>query len=302
MMRGRATILVPATTANLGPGFDTLGMALDLHNTLTVSIADRFAIEIEGEGAAGISRGKDNLIYRAIRAVFDRADRELPVLQVQAHNGIPLARGLGSSAAAVAAGLMAGNALCGYPLSQNELLALGLAFEGHPDNMAPALLGGCIASAVHDGQVIWGRIPLAEHLKTVLFIPDFEMPTQEARAILPDPVPRADAVFNLSRVALLVTALATGQLELLKVATEDRLHQPPRQAVFPAMPRLFEAALTAGALGVFLSGAGSTIIALCVENEQAIGEAMAFAARDSGVTGRSLVTRPSASGATEVSN
>ncbi|MBI2865110.1 MAG: homoserine kinase [Chloroflexi bacterium] len=298
-MRDKVTILVPATTANLGPGFDTLGMALDIRNALTVSVADDFAIEVEGEGAAAISRGPDNVIYQAIRTAFDRAGVAIPPLRLQVRSDIPLARGLGSSAAAVAGGLMAGNALCGGRLSMDDLLALGYAFEGHPDNVTPALLGGCVASAVVDGKVAYARVPLPENLRTVLFIPDFEMPTKEARAILPDPVRRADAVFNLGRVALLVAALSTGRLDLLRTATEDRLHQPPRQAVFPAMPLLFQAAIEAGALGAFLSGAGSTVIALCVDKEEAIGAALAAAAGRASLSGRILATRPSDLGAGE---
>lgn len=292
------TVRVPATTANLGPGFDALGMALEIHNTLQVTVGGSLSFEAEGEGAASIPRGPGNVTYRAIHAVFEKAGREVPPLRLHAKNGIPLARGLGSSAAAVVAGLVAGNALCEDHLSIDELLALGLALEGHPDNVAPALLGGCIAAAVHDGQVIYGRVPVPQDLKLALFIPDFEMPTKEARAILPDPVPRADAVFNLSRVALLVTAFCSNRLDLLGLATEDRLHQPPRQTVFPAMPALFAAARQAGALGVFLSGAGSTVVALCVENADKIGGAMAAAAAGAGISGRPLATRPSLAGAT----
>ncbi|MDP2952053.1 MAG: homoserine kinase, partial [Chloroflexota bacterium] len=212
---------------------------------------------------------------------------------------IPLRRGLGSSAAAVVGGLMAGQELLGRPLSPQQLLGLATELEGHPDNVAPALMGGCQV-VVGGSEIVSAPVPLPRGLVAALFIPDFEIPTREARAVLPQQVSRADAVYNVGRAALLVAALATGQLGYLRIATQDRLHQPARQALFPAMERVFQAALEAGALGVFLSGSGSTILALVKGRASPVAQAMARAAREAGVKGRTKIARPSLQGAAVV--
>lgn len=293
----RVAVSVPATTANLGPGFDCLGLALDIYNTVAVEINDSFSISITGQGAESLPRGDDNRVYQSILALYQRAARPVPELRIRCRNDIPLARGLGSSAAATMSGLLAANILCGKVLSQRELLSLGASLEGHPDNMAPALLGGCQAVVWDGREVISAQVPWPPGLKAALFIPDFEMPTEKARAILPAEVTRADAVFNIARVALLVTALAQGQLQYLRIATQDRLHQPQRRALFPAMNDIFEAALDAGAVGVFLSGSGPTILALAQDNDVAIAEAMASAAKEAGVQGQIRIAQPSMVGA-----
>ena len=293
----RVEIVVPATTANLGPGFDSLGLALDINNTVAVEMGHSFSISISGEGAQSLDRSPRNLVYRAMAAVYERVGQPVPHFRLACHNEIPLRRGLGSSAAAAAGGLVAANLLCGQPLPAEELIRLGTALEGHPDNIAPAILGGCQISVLEGEKVLTAPLPWPPALKAVLFIPDFEMATAQARSILPSQVSRADAIYNISRTALLVAALATGRLEHLRVATQDRLHQPARQALFPAMGLIFEAALAAGALGAFLSGGGSTILALARDSFEAIAEAMAQAARGAGITGRTRLTRASAQGA-----
>ncbi len=290
-------VKVPATTANLGPGFDTLGMALDIHNVVTVEKSSGFGIEVSGEGADVISRDKDNKIYQGIAALYQKVGQPLPPLFLSCHNDIPLARGLGSSAAAIVAGLVAANALCGEPLSIEELLLLAAKLEGHPDNVAPALLGGCQIIVQEGYSLFHAPIPLPPGLKVVLFIPNFELSTSQSRSILSPQVSRADAVYNLGRVALLVAALSGGQLSYLRIATQDRLHQPARQALFPAMGRLLEAALEAGAWGAFLSGSGPTIVALATGEGQEIGEAMLTAAQNAGIGGKIRKTCPSFSGA-----
>jgi homoserine kinase len=267
-------VRVPATTANLGPGFDALGMALTLYNTLTVEEGEEAEFRVGGAGAERLAGRTNTVIHRAIGAVYERAGGAPPPLRLAAENGIPMTRGLGSSAAARAAGLVAANELLGRPLAAADLAALGTRLEGHPDNIVPALLGGCLACVAEGEAVHYARIAVPETLQAVLFIPDFEMPTQQARAVLPAQISRAGAVFNIGRTALLVASLASGSLENLAVATQDRLHQYPRQRIFPAMGRLFEAALAAGARAVWLSGAGSTICALADRDFEAIGEAM----------------------------
>ncbi len=288
------TIRVPATTANLGPGFDCVGMALDIYNTMTFE-QDRIAgLEMTGEGAGSLS---GDLIYRSLEALCGEAGRVLPDLAISCHNDIPVASGLGSSAAAIVGTLLAGNMLLDQPLSLERLVHLAAHLEGHPDNTTPALLGGCQV-VVQDGEkVVHASVPLPQGLKAVLFIPDFRMPTAETRRILPQQVSMADAVHNISRTALLVTALATGNLEHLRLATHDRLHQPTRSKLLPAMAEIFGAALSAGALGVFLSGGGPTICAFAMDKGEAIADAMDNAASKAEVKGRTMIAEPSLVGA-----
>ncbi|MBI4234245.1 MAG: homoserine kinase [Chloroflexi bacterium] len=292
----RVEIKVPATTANLGPGFDCLGMALDLWNLVRLEVGRR-GIVLYGEGADTLSRSQDNLVFRAVASVFQATGRPMPEMALSCRNSIPLARGLGSSAAAIVGGLLAANALCDEPLSQKQLLHLATAMEGHPDNVAAALLGGCQIVLREGDDILTASVPLPADLKAVLFIPDQGMPTAQARAILPREVSREDAVYNLSRVALLVSSLATGTLESLSLATQDRLHQPARQVLFPSMKLIFRAALDAGALGAFLSGAGSSILAMTRGREMTVGLEMEEVARQAGVSGTVRVTQPVSQGA-----
>lgn len=294
----KITIQAPATTANLGPGFDCLGIALDIFNEVTVAPSQSLSITVQGEGAGQIGQRQDNLVYRAMAAVFTKLGKSIPELSLDCLNRIPLARGLGSSAAAVAGGLVAANELMGKPLSPEELLQLGAKMEGHADNIAPALFGGCQLVYREGDKYNHVPVPLPPELKAVLFIPDFAMSTAKARHILPAKVSRSDAVFNIGRVSLLTLALTTGKLEYLKIATQDRLHQPARQSMFPAMDNIFKVALETGALGAFLSGAGSTILAFTADESlsEEIGKAMQNAATKAGVNGRVQVDRPSAQG------
>jgi len=272
-------------------------MALYIHNTVTITKSHSFSIAISGKGKEILSRSKDNLVYRAITKLFDKMDRPVPNLQINCHNGIPVARGLGSSTAAIVAGLVAANSVLGNTMLKEELLQLGIEMEGHPDNLTPALFGGCQVVVMDDTRLVHKKVPVRQGWKFVLFIPDFEMPTEEARAILPRQIVREDAVYNLGRVALLTNALITGQADSLKVATQDRLHQPQRQALFPAMSDIFVAALSAGADGVFLSGSGSTILALARGELDIIGKAMLAEGKQAGIKGKVHVTELSEMGA-----
>ena len=279
-----AAVQVPATSANLGPGFDCLGLALNLYL--------RVACRTGGEGLRisasdeEIATDPSNLVYRAMEAVFQAAGEGVPALELRIDNGIPLSRGLGSSSAAIIAGATLANALLGSPFGRERLLDLALTLEGHPDNIAPALLGGLVASSLAGERVLAQPVRLARVPGIALFIPDFAMATAEARRVLPDSVPRADAIFNTGRGSLLVAALAAGDFALLRWAMEDRLHQPYRSAIFPALPRLIQAALDAGAAGCAMSGAGSTVIALCDSQPGAVRAALERAASDLGVGGR----------------
>lgn len=275
----------PASSGNLGAGFDALSLALDLCNEFSACPAEAPRIENLGEGAGRLSSGPDHLVYRAIERVYRARGRSAPPLHLRCDNRIPLSRGLGSSSSAIVAGLLLGNRLLGDPLSPDDLLVLGTEMEGHPDNVVSCLLGGVRVSVEHGGRVLHCGVPLGLPLRAVLFVPDFGMATDEARRLLPRRVALADAVFNLGRSALFVAALANGRPELLRAATDDRLHQGPRTALFPAMPALFEAALGAGALAACLSGAGSTILALATDHLEQISVALEACAAHHGIRG-----------------
>jgi homoserine kinase len=300
MARDRVTVEVPATTANLGPGFDCLGLALDLLNTVIVERSDRLLIEVAGEGEQELSRQTDNWVYQGIAALCKRIEQGVPPLHIRCHNRIPLARGLGSSAAAALSGALAANALFDDALPSKDVLLVAASLDGHPDNVVPALLGGC-QIAVRDEKrgLLTASVPVPPELRAIVFIPDFTMSTAQARSVLPILVSRPDAVFNIGRTALLVASLFTGRLDTLAVATQDRIHQRPRQVLFPAMPKLIDAALEAGAYGACLSGAGSSIVAFAGDDgqAQAVGQALALAARGNEVKGSWRVLRPAAEGA-----
>ena len=297
----RITVRVPATTANMGPGFDCLGMALDIWNTIVVetdgSESGPERVVVSGEGRDSLSTGSDNLVFRSFQHIYDGLGVPVPPVRIACQNSIPLARGLGSSSAAVVGGLLAGSVLSGANLTSERILELAAEIEGHPDNAAAAVMGGCRIVVSDGDRLVTDSVSIPEELKAVLFVPDVPMATEEARGLLPAMIDRQDAVFNIGRTALLVNALSSGNLEYLAVATEDMLHQPARQKIFFPMKNIFRAAMSAGALGVFLSGAGSSVLALALDREYTIGYEMADAAMKSGVEGAIKVTNPTALGA-----
>lgn len=296
------TVRVPASTANLGPGFDCFGMALQLFNTVALCESDQAAVTVKGEGAAELTGRRDNLALRSVRAFYAALGREAPKFRVVLDNNIPFARGLGSSAAAIVGSLVAANELAGGPLANDRLLKLAAEIEGHPDNVAAALLGG-LTICVSDGRgsfLGYAAVPVPSELRAVLFIPHFRLSTERARAVLPAHVSRRDAVYNIGRASLLVAALATGQLNVLRLATEDRLHQPYRESLFPAAKKLMAAALDAGALGAFLSGAGPTILAFVRDDGRQVAARMENTALETGTAGRTLVLDICPSGATVI--
>ena len=295
MTSHKVTVKAPATSANMGPGFDCLGIALDIWNTVSVETGGS-GFEITGQGEDELPRDESNLVFRSIARVFEEYDRALPPLSVRCHNDIPTTRGLGSSSAALVAGLTIGNELCGGQLDQDDLLQIAAPIEGHPDNVAPAIYGGMQVAVCHDDKIVSASVPVPETLSAVLYIPNVPMPTEEARGLLSSDVSRSDAVFNIGRAALIVRAMATGDLEGLDIATDDRLHQPARQTIFFPMNNIIRAAMGAGALGAFLSGAGSTVLAFATEKEFTIGYEMADAAVKSGLDGEVRITRPTGRG------
>jgi len=296
-------VKAPATTANMGPGYDCLGMALDVWNTIEVEVLDSGepVVEVTGEGAGELGTGRDNLVYRSMEFLFQDAGQEMPLVRIRCDNAIPLARGMGSSAAAIAGGLVAANAICSQDYTPNDLLEMAATIEGHPDNVAAAVLGGMqlvISDKTEEGSRLYAvSINVPPELRAVVFVPQVRIATEDARAVLPEKVTVADAVHNIGRVGLLVASMATNHPEYLAIATQDLLHQPYRQPLFPAMKVIFKAALDAGALGVFLSGSGSTVLALTQGREMTVAYEMAEAARQASVEGNVRVTQPTVRGA-----
>jgi homoserine kinase len=295
----KLTIRAPATSANLGPGFDCLGLALDIWATVTVETV---------RGSATRESGPTRLVRQGIAAAFESVG-ELPEVRVEWDSGVPIARGLGASAALRAAGLLVGNALLNGLHHAETLLALGTRLEGFPDNMSPCLLGGfqvnvrrSIEGRSDQPSIIHLAAPLPEALRVVVFVPDFEMPTQESRRRLPKQLSREDAVFNVGRAALLVAALAAGRYDLLDEATQDRIHQPARSEIFKGLVPIMTAAKEAGAAASYLSGGGSAVAAFAQENEERIARLMTQAAVAHGFSGRSIITRPTSEGAHVVSH
>jgi homoserine kinase len=283
----RVHVRVPATSANLGPGFDALGLALGLYNEITAAEADTVTVTLEGEGVGRLPATRDNVVARGVRQAYEAAARPFRGVALTCVNRIPAARGLGSSAAAWVGGLVAGNALLGSPLSREALLALAARAEGHPDNVAAALYGGLTVSCgLGEGRFTTISLPVPAALRWVVLIPETTSSTAEARAVLPDAVPRADAVFNVQRVALLLAGLQTERADALAAAFDDRLHQPYRRRLFPWLTSVIDAARAAGAVGGALSGAGPCVLAAVPGDTTEVARAMEVALAAAGIPGR----------------
>ena len=294
----RVHVRVPATSANLGPGFDALGLALALHNEVTASESDRVRVTIEGEGAGRLSPGAENVVARGVRKAYEAAGRPFKGVALACVNRVPTARGLGSSAAAWVGGLVAGNALLGGPLSRDALLALAARAEGHPDNVTAALMGGLTVScATGQGRIAAISLPVPTAVRWVVLVPEVTSATAEARAVLPPTFTRADAVFNVQRVALLLAALQSGRLDCLGEALDDRLHQPYRLRLFPWMPTVVEAARAAGAVGCVLSGAGPSLLAVVRDDADVVARSMESALAAAGIRGRAAALAVDTEGA-----
>jgi homoserine kinase len=300
------TVLTPATSANLGPGFDSLGLALQLYNRFEVEESGidplHPVIEVQGELGAGLSTGPDNLFFRSFALLFERVEVPLPAVRIRMNIKIPPGCGLGSSATAVVGGLVAANEwlrVQGKSVSKEDLLDLAVEAEAgnHPDNVAPALLGGLVATTNVGGRIHAIKTHFPDALKAVVFTPSFPMDTVAGRKLLPASYTKADVTFNTGRVALLLSALQTGRYELIGDAMQDRLHQPYRQALFPAMPDIIDAAVAAGAHGASLSGGGSSLIALASSRFHDVLQAMQETARSAGITGTGVILRADQNGA-----
>ena len=287
----KITVKVPATSANLGPGFDALGLALDLWNEATfVATKDpNISVKIEGEGRHQLQTDANNAVVEAALLVYKLAGKPCNGLKIHCTNRVPLGSGLGSSSAAMLTGMLGANALLGEPFSREEILKLAIETEGHPDNVAPAMLGGLVASIIHDSHVVSLRLTLTGthtpiHI-TVVF-PDFDFPTKQARALLPQQIDRRDAIYNISRAVIVTEAFRQGDLNMLAEAMTDRLHQPYRIPLIPGAQTAMDAMKGAGASAVALSGAGPSLIAFSTKRETAIGRAGQQAFAEAGLASR----------------
>lgn len=293
------TVQIPATSANLGPGFDTLGLALDLWNQTTFSLTGKgFEVNVQGEGQGEFPLDETNLVVCSFLRVYQILGKAAPAgLKIASRNQIPPGSGLGSSAAAALSGILAANALLGNPLNQDEIIAIGTEIEGHPDNLAPALLGGFTLTITEGDTILTRQVKIAEW-QAVVVLPAVQLPTAEARRALPAQVSLADAVFNLSRSPLVVEAFRAGNLELLKAAMQDRLHQPYRLPLLPGAAEAILAAQEAGGAAA-LSGAGPSVVAFSLGDPQpeTLLWAMQQAFSQVGVESRGFLLKVSSSGA-----
>jgi homoserine kinase len=252
-------IKVPATSANMGPGFDCLGVALDLYNYFEI---EETASGLEIIGCDALYSNETNLIYTSMQKCFEVLNYQPKCLKININSNIPISRGLGSSAACIVGGVAAANELAGGKLAKAQLLEIANRLEGHPDNVAAALMGGLTIAVQDKGKVYYESVKIADSLRFCAIIPDFTLSTSEARAALPNNLTYGDAIFNISRAALLVTALSNGSYDLIKYACEDALHQPYRSKLIPGYDEIVQRSKDLDCLGVFLSGAGPTIMAI----------------------------------------
>ncbi len=280
-------VKVPATTANIGSGFDCLGAALTLYNQFRFSVFDGESVQIVATGAEAdrVSTDASNLVYQSFLKLYEHLGKTPPPVKIEITMDVPLARGLGSSATAIVGGLVGANALAGSPLNQEDVMQLAIAIEGHPDNVVPALLGGCrLAASGIDRAWEICDVPWDRSIVPIVAIPNFELSTTEARRVLPAEYSRADSIFNASHLGLLLRGLETGRVNWLKAALQDRIHQPYRQSLIRGYEEVRSAALTAGAHGMVISGAGPTLLALASPaNAEAVKAAMHTAWTGQGV-------------------
>lgn len=254
-------VKIPATSANIGSGFDSLGLAVTLYNYVFMDEYD--GLQINSLDGIPIPKDETNLVYTTAKSLYELCGKPFPGLRIHQENNIPMARGLGSSSACIIGGLLGANELLGRPLGRNELVDLAAKMEGHPDNSTPALVGGLVTAVLTDcGRVYYVKQEIQHDLRFVTFIPDFELRTSVARAALPKEISHRDAVFNLSRSALMSVSLYSGNYQNLRVAADDRLHQPYRLGLIKGAEQVFDLSYQLGAYAAYISGAGSTLMAI----------------------------------------
>lgn len=257
-------VKIPASTANLGSGFDAIGMAFQLYTTIQMREADTTSILMHGKELEGLPGDKSNLLYQVAQFLYQQAGLEVPELAIEVQTDVPLTRGLGSSAAAIVGALVGANALAGDPFSKEELFYMASKWEGHPDNVGASLFGGIVVATMpeeDEGQLIpHVRLPVPQGLQTLVVIPQYFLSTEKARNVLPLSYEKKDMVYSIGRSALLVAALAQGKLDLLSQAMKDRMHQPYRSQLVPGLSEMLTQGYQHGAIGTALSGAGPTVL------------------------------------------
>ncbi|MBE6066496.1 MAG: homoserine kinase [Clostridium lundense] len=257
-------VVVPATSANFGPGFDTLGVALNLYNKFYIEEIEKGLII---EGCEEQYRDENNLVYMSMKRCFEKIGYEEKGIKISIKSDIPPSRGLGSSASCIVAGVLGANSIAGNKLDIDDILTLATEIEGHPDNIVPALLGGMTTAIYENDSVYFDKINIKEGVKFCALIPNFRLSTEKSRAVLPKEVSYKDAIFNVGRVSLMITSLINGNFDMLKVACQDKLHQPYRGKLIESYDEVVNTSKELGALGVFLSGAGPTIMTLLEEKD-----------------------------------
>ncbi len=253
-------VQIPATSANIGSGFDSLGLAVTMYNHIELEESDH--LDIQTTDNTCVPMDESNLVYQSIKYIYDLCGRSFKGMKIRQTNQIPIARGLGSSSACIVGGIVGANHLLGSPLCQQELVNIAATMEGHPDNAAPALLGGLVTAVLEKGKVYYVKQAIAQDLRFVAIVPNFELKTSFARQALPRDIPHKDAVFNLSRSALMSVSLYSGNYHNLKIACDDRLHQPYRLSLINGAHEVFDLAYQNGAYAVYISGSGSTLMAI----------------------------------------
>ncbi|MDF2723253.1 MAG: homoserine kinase [Paenibacillus sp.] len=294
-------VKVPASTANLGPGFDALGMALNVYSWIEMGIADKTEIQLYGDQMNGVPTDKSNLVYEVAQQLFAKAGVSHPELFIAMYSDCPLTRGLGSSASAIIGALVAANALIGNKLSSYELFQMASALEKHPDNVGASLFGGLVVAFWDGERAEHIRVVPDDNLDVLVAIPRFQLATEKARNVLPQQVAMKDAVFNIGHSSLLVAAFCTGRYDMIRLAMKDALHQPYRAALVPGMSDILAQAEHHGALGVALSGAGPTLLALLDKKEGRGAELERFmldTLQGHGIEADTMRLKPSADGAT----
>ena len=256
-------IRIPATSANMGPGFDSIGIAVELYNHIWVEEqTSGLTIEVKRKQAIPVPTDETNLIYETMKYFFDHKGLKMPGVRIVQEDYIPMVRGLGSSAACIVGGLFAANELAGNICDRDELAQIAAQLEGHPDNSNPAIFGSMVVGALNDKEMKHVRLELPDDLVFAIMVPDFPVSTEMARGVLPDSYSRADVIFNASRAALLIGSMMAGKYENFDMAMEDRVHQPYRSSLIPGMEEIFAHAKECGAAASYLSGAGSTLMAM----------------------------------------
>lgn len=291
-------ITVPATTANLGPGYDVLGMALSQYSVFECELSDEIVIELDGLEKEKLTI-ENNLVINCMNKLFEKIGKYPSGYHIKITNGVPLARGMGSSATAIIGGLLSANALMDFPLSKDAILELATEIEGHPDNVAPALLGNLIVSTkIDNGEIVYKSITPFDELMCVLFIPDYEISTSSSRSVVPKSFEIRDAVHNMSHLTLMIMGFMTGDTNIISKTMKDVIHEPYRKSLILGFDELKKSALDAGAFGFALSGAGSTVIAFCDKvDAERVSESLQETRNMLGIAGKVKKIEPCRNGA-----